>query len=150
MVPVKPGPEQQLHSNTCRCPPELGSIFTGTCFCLVIKSQSSTSHGFSSSGIFTFTSTLFINVSSWEKPSQTNYSQVLIGSTAPFCFAPKIPGREWKILTLSTVGSTRALFFLGGWGVSLVLLPSPMPGAVHSTDNSRKKQQGTFRRRISE
>lgn len=35
-----------------------------TCFCRVIRSQSSTSHGFSSSGIFTLTSTRFINVSS--------------------------------------------------------------------------------------
>lgn len=39
--------------------------FQVTCFCRVIKSQSSTSHGFSSSGILTLTSTLFMNVSSY-------------------------------------------------------------------------------------
>lgn len=39
--------------------------FPVTCFCRVIRSQSSTSHGFSSSGIFTLTSTLFMKVSSY-------------------------------------------------------------------------------------
>jgi len=62
----------------------LGRMIKKSCFCLVIKSQSSSSHGFSSSGIFTFTSTLFMDAPSF-----------------------------------SMVGSTRALFFLGGWGVSL-------------------------------
>lgn len=33
------------------------------------------------------------------------------------------------IHTLSTVGSTRALFFRGPWGVSPLLVPSPGPGA---------------------
>lgn len=36
-----------------------------TCFCLVTRSQSSTSQGLSSSGIFTFTSTRLANISSW-------------------------------------------------------------------------------------
>ena len=43
------------------------------------------------------------------------------GSLRPAC------QRQTK-LTFSTVGSTRALFFLGGWGVSLVLPPSPFSG----------------------
>lgn len=34
-----------------------------------------------------------------------------------------------KMPTLSTVGSTRALFFRGGCGISPVLVPSPAPGA---------------------
>lgn len=33
------------------------------------------------------------------------------------------------IHTLSTVGSTRALFFRGPWGISPLLVPSPGPGA---------------------
>ena len=40
------------------------------------------------------------------------------------------------VLTLSTVGSTRALFFLGGWaGSPPELVPSPAPGAgwIHET-----------------
>lgn len=35
-----------------------------TCFCRVMRSQSSTNQGFSSSGIFTFTSTRLVNISS--------------------------------------------------------------------------------------
>lgn len=49
-------------------------------------------------------------------------------------FSVKKPTRESPTHTLSTVGSTRALFFLGGWGVSLVLLPSPIPGAVQKRE----------------
>lgn len=40
-------------------------MFFFTCFCRVMRSQSSTSQGFSSSGIFTFTSTRLVNISSW-------------------------------------------------------------------------------------
>lgn len=40
-------------------------FFFPTCFCLVTRSQSSTSQGLSSSGIFTFTSTRLANISSW-------------------------------------------------------------------------------------
>lgn len=172
----------------------------------MIKSQSSTSHGFSSSGIFTFTSTLFINVSSWKKKkkwSHTNYFQITIQdkshrigcfhnsntsldygiakvdsrgnreitqifqgllATLGFCkitafhaavpqnkhcclskatrFSVKKPTRESPTRTLSTVGSTRALFFLGGWGVSLVLLPSPIPGAVQKREVTLRKKSG--------
>lgn len=39
--------------------------FIFTCFCRVMRSQSSTSQGFNSSGIFTFTSTRLVNISSW-------------------------------------------------------------------------------------
>lgn len=42
-----------------------------TCFCRVMRSQSSTSQGFSSSGIFTFTSTRLVNISSWTQTKKT-------------------------------------------------------------------------------
>lgn len=47
------------------------------------------------------------------------------------------------IHTLSTVGSTRALFFRGPWGISPLLVPSPGPGAKkkdshHSLNNTQK------------
>lgn len=49
-----------------------GFFYLHTCFCLVTRSQSSTSQGFSSSGIFTFTSTRFANISSWWSKNSCN------------------------------------------------------------------------------
>lgn len=56
----------------------LGRLLSVTCFCLVIRSQSSTSHGFNSSGIFTFTSTRLINVSSCTKTVPVNNQFFLV------------------------------------------------------------------------
>lgn len=52
-------------------------VFFLTCFCLVIRSQSSTNQGFSSSGIFTFTSTRLVNISSWRNTHGEPESLVL-------------------------------------------------------------------------
>lgn len=40
------------------------------------------------------------------------------------------------IHTLSTVGSTRALFFRGPWDVSPLLVPSPGPGAENDNQSN--------------
>lgn len=187
-------------------------FFYPTCFCLVTRSQSSTSQGLSSSGIFTFTSTRLANISSWTQLKQLgsqikgimglhrskriinnhlfapvahmNWKLELgggvvspVGRTSvqlqarwrraqspQACSEPGLwPVRMflyvlhllhsqklqrcWTLMlemrqvrvhrraglftthTLSTVGSTRALFFLGPCGVSPLLVPSPGPGA---------------------
>lgn len=45
------------------------------------------------------------------------------------------------MLTLSTVGSTRALFFRGPWGGSVLLVPSPGPGAEEENHHINNKNQ---------
>lgn len=208
-------------------------VFFPTCFCLVTRSQSSTSQGLSSSGIFTFTSTRLANISSWTNriteqlkkrengiisvhPAGLHRSNMFeritiiitnLSALVAHMNWKQEPGRRmvsperrkikgtshksmqllalpldgepksgrhaltsgyglswyfcmfyscyiliklqrcWSLMveitsvcihrwsrlftthTLSTVGSTRALFFLGPCGVSPLLVPSPGPGA---------------------
>lgn len=48
-----------------------------TCFCRMTRSQSSTSQGFISSGIFTFTSMRLANISSWTNAETIKFLVIL-------------------------------------------------------------------------